>query len=68
MKLTAWLMERVQRSLFPHLNKCMPTPLTAQEERCCLSHYLTQFFLIVLIRFSDCFADRCGQHEARRDG
>lgn len=36
MKLTdkiSWLMGRVQRSLFPHLNQCLPTPLTAQEER-----------------------------------
>jgi hypothetical protein len=36
MKLTdkiSWLMERVQRSLFPHLNQCLPTPLTVQEER-----------------------------------
>jgi hypothetical protein len=29
----SWLMGRVQRSLFPHLNQCLPTPLTAQEER-----------------------------------
>lgn len=36
MKLTekiSWLMGRVQRSLFPHLNNCLPTPLTEQEER-----------------------------------
>ena len=36
MKLTdkiSWLMGRVQRSLFPHLNQCLQTPLTAQEER-----------------------------------
>ena len=36
MKLTdkiSWLMGRVQRSLFPHLNQCLPTPLTTQEER-----------------------------------
>lgn len=36
MKLTdkiSWLMDRVQRSLFPHLNQCLPTRLTAQEER-----------------------------------
>jgi hypothetical protein len=36
MKLTekiSWLMGRVQRSLFPHLNECLPTPLTAQEKR-----------------------------------
>jgi len=36
MKLTdkiSWLMGRVQRSLFPHLNQCLKTPLTAQEER-----------------------------------
>jgi hypothetical protein len=36
MKLTdkiSWLMGRVQRSLFPHLNQCLPTPLTEQEER-----------------------------------
>lgn len=29
----SWLMGRVQRSLFPHLNQCLPTQLTAQEER-----------------------------------
>jgi hypothetical protein len=31
MKLTekiSWLMGRVQRSLFPHLNEGLPTPLT----------------------------------------
>lgn len=36
MKLTdkiSWLMGRVQGSLFPHLNKCLPRSLTAQEER-----------------------------------
>jgi hypothetical protein len=36
MKLTdkiSWLMGRVQRSLFPHLNQCLATPLTEQEER-----------------------------------
>ena len=36
MKLTdkiSWLMGRVQRSLFPHLNECLTTPLTKQEER-----------------------------------
>jgi hypothetical protein len=36
MKLTdkiSWLMGRVQRSLFPHLNQCLTTPLTKQEER-----------------------------------
>ena len=36
MKLTdkiSWLMGRVQRSLFPHLNQCLTTPLTDQEER-----------------------------------
>lgn len=36
MKLTdkiSWLMGRVQKSLFPHLNQCLPTPLTAQEKR-----------------------------------
>lgn len=29
----SWLMGRVQRSLFPHLNQCLTTPLTLQEER-----------------------------------
>ena len=29
----SWLMGRVQRSLFPHLNECLATPLTEQEER-----------------------------------
>ena len=29
----SWLMGRVQRSLFPHLNECLPRPLTKQEER-----------------------------------
>ena len=28
----SWLMGRVQRSLFPHLDQCLPTQLTAQEE------------------------------------
>jgi len=28
----SWLMGRVQKSLFPHLNECLKTPLTAQEE------------------------------------
>ena len=27
------LMGRVQENLFPHLNQCLKTPLTAQEER-----------------------------------
>lgn len=29
----SWLMDRVQRSLFPHPNQCLSTPLTEQEER-----------------------------------
>ena len=29
----SWLMGRVQRSLFPHLNQCFASPLTEQEER-----------------------------------
>jgi transposase len=29
----SWLMGRVQWSLFPHLNQCLKTPLTGQEER-----------------------------------
>lgn len=29
----SWLMGRVQRSLFPHLNECFDTPLTKQEKR-----------------------------------
>ncbi len=36
MKLTdkiSWLMGRVQRSLFPHLNQCLITPLTGQEKK-----------------------------------
>lgn len=36
MKLTnkiSWLMGRVQKSLFPHLNECLDTPLTEQEQR-----------------------------------
>ena len=36
MKLTekrAWLIGRVQRSLFPHLNECLLTLLTEQEKR-----------------------------------
>ena len=28
----SWLMGRVQRSLFPHLNDCLTAPLTAQEK------------------------------------
>ena len=30
---TSWLMDRTQRSLFPHLNDCLTTPLTTQEIR-----------------------------------
>ena len=36
MKLTdriSWLMGRVPKSLFPHLNECLPAPLTEQEKR-----------------------------------
>ena len=36
MKLTdkiSWLMGRVQKSLFPHLNECFDTLLTEQEQR-----------------------------------
>lgn len=29
----SWLMGRVQENLFPPLNQCLKTPLTAQEER-----------------------------------
>ena len=29
----SWLMELVQKSLFPHLNQCFRAPHTAQEER-----------------------------------
>ena len=29
----SWLMGCVQENLFPHLNQCLKTPLTAQEER-----------------------------------
>ncbi|MFH0784063.1 MAG: hypothetical protein V2B20_19210 [Pseudomonadota bacterium] len=29
----SWLIGRVQRSLFPHLNQCLSTPFTEQEER-----------------------------------
>ena len=29
----SWLMGRVQENLFPHLNQCLQTPLTAQKER-----------------------------------
>lgn len=29
----SWLMGRVQKSLFPHLNQCLSTPLTEQEKR-----------------------------------
>ena len=29
----SWLMGRVQRSLFPHLNECLPRPLAKLEER-----------------------------------
>ena len=29
----SWLMGRVQGSLFPHLNECMDTVLTEQEQR-----------------------------------
>ena len=29
----SWLLCRVQRSLFPHLNECFNTPLTKQEQR-----------------------------------
>jgi hypothetical protein len=36
MKLTekiSWLMGRVPKSLFPHLNECLPSPLIQQEKR-----------------------------------
>ena len=36
MKLTnkiSWLMGRVQKSLFPHLDECFDTPPTEQEKR-----------------------------------
>ena len=33
MEKVSWLMGRVQENLFPHLNQCLKTPLTAQEER-----------------------------------
>ncbi len=29
----SWLMGRVQKTLFPHLNECFETPLTEQEQR-----------------------------------
>lgn len=29
----SWLMGTVQRSVFPHLEVCLATPLTAQEKR-----------------------------------
>ena len=29
----SWLMGRVQKSLFPHLDECFDTPLTEQEKR-----------------------------------
>ncbi len=29
----SWLMGRVQKNLFPHLNECLKTPLTEQEQR-----------------------------------
>jgi hypothetical protein len=29
----SWLMGRVQKSLFPHLNQCLQSPLTEQEKR-----------------------------------
>jgi len=29
----SWLMETVQQSLFPHLDKCLPLPLTEPEKR-----------------------------------
>lgn len=29
----SWLMGRVQKSLFPHLNQCLPAPLTGQEQQ-----------------------------------
>ncbi len=29
----SWLMGRVQRSLFSHLNECLDTLLTEQEQR-----------------------------------
>ncbi len=29
----SWLMGRVQRNLFPHLNECLDTRFTEQEQR-----------------------------------
>ena len=49
MKLTdkiSWLMGRVQKSLFPHLNECFDTPLTEQEQR------LVSILEIVLVALS----------------
>jgi hypothetical protein len=32
-KKVSWLMETVQRSLLPHLDACLASPLTTQEKR-----------------------------------
>ena len=29
----SWLMGTIQQSLFPHLDECLPSPLTEQEKR-----------------------------------
>jgi len=29
----SWLMGTVQQSLFPHLDECLPTPLTEREKQ-----------------------------------
>jgi len=29
----SWLMDTIQQSLFPHLDECLPTPLTEQDKR-----------------------------------
>jgi hypothetical protein len=31
----SWFMETVQQSLFPHLDECLPMPLTEPEQRLC---------------------------------
>ena len=48
MKLRAkvsWLMETVQQSLFPHLNGCLPLPLTEPEK------HLVKF--LELVRYNE---------------
>ena len=61
MKLTdkiSWLMGRVQKSLFPHLNECFETPLTEQEQRLVSILEIVQVEKYVSQRARNCWRGR----------